>query len=135
MRVFFNPSDPTEVWVTSSGNGLRVGTQVLTPIESWRYANFGVTYDIDDADPWVDSVVFEDVEHRSGTLGEDSRGVFAREGEHTAIVVGITVQVQEVWSKFGRQFSQLAWISAFADVDDAFEHPCCLSHLQCPVLD
>ena len=31
-RVFFNPYSPNEIWVTSFGNGLKVGVDVLLPI-------------------------------------------------------------------------------------------------------
>ena len=32
-RVFFNPFDPTEVWVLSFGNGMYVGQAATAPVE------------------------------------------------------------------------------------------------------
>ena len=45
LRLIVNPYNSNEVWVTSFGNGLRVGTYssagVLAPIDQWRQLHFG----------------------------------------------------------------------------------------------
>lgn len=47
LRLFVNPYNSNEVWITSFGNGLRVGNlatnapPTLTPYDTWRAANFG----------------------------------------------------------------------------------------------
>ena len=40
-RVFFNPFNPNEIWVTSFGNGLRVGTTATAPTVSATQVNDG----------------------------------------------------------------------------------------------
>ncbi|MBI3879981.1 MAG: hypothetical protein HY301_07935 [Verrucomicrobia bacterium] len=37
-RVFYNPYNANEIWITSDGNGLRVGT--VTPLAAWRALKF-----------------------------------------------------------------------------------------------
>ena len=82
---------------------------------------------VNNANSWVHARVSTDVEHVERFAREHSRWVGAGEGKHTAVVIGIAVQVEQVWSQCRNESSKLCWVSTLTDVDDAFQHPFCLS--------
>ena len=67
--------------------------------------------------------VRSDVEDLDRGGGERAGRLLAHEREHSSVVVGVDVQVEQVAADGARQLGQPPVIPALADVDDALEHP------------
>ena len=89
---------------------------------------------IHNANARVYAGVRRNIKHGDGFTSKDAGGIGTRKREHTAVVVGIAVHIQQVWPEFFPQGIQALGVTAFADIDDAFKHPSCLSHFGVAVL-
>jgi hypothetical protein len=68
-----------------------------------------------------------DVEQFERSSRQIAWRLLSHEREHTAIVVFIDVDVEEVIGDCCGKFAEHTAVGTFADIDDALEHPCYLA--------
>ncbi len=66
--------------------------------------------------------VAAEIECLDGTSGQVANRLFANEGEHASMMIGVDMEIEKIPATDGRQAVEHVEISPFADVRHAFEH-------------
>jgi hypothetical protein len=66
--------------------------------------------------------VAAEIECLDGTSGQVANRLFANEGEHASMMIGVDMEIEKIPATDGRQAVEHVEISPLADVRHAFEH-------------
>jgi hypothetical protein len=79
--------------------------------------------DVHDAEAGMNAVsVGAEIECLDGATGQSANRLFANEGEHAPMVIGVDMEIEKILAAVRHQAVEYLGVPPFADVRHAFEH-------------